>query len=134
MEEGIDKKILLNWKIKADNDIRIVEQGLKAKEPITDVLCFHCQQAVEKYLKLFLTANNVEFNPTHNIAILLQQCIGIDKSFSLLEETSYLTQYAVELRYPDDFYIPDLSETKNAYKLALKVRKFVFSELKVKLE
>lgn len=134
MEEGIDKEILLNWKIKADNDIKIVEQGLKSDEPITDILCFHCQQAVEKYLKLFLTANRIEYKSTHNIAILLQQCMEIDDSFRSFKEISYLTQYAVELRYPDDFYIPDLSETKNAYKLALKVRKFVLSELKVKLE
>jgi HEPN domain-containing protein len=134
MGKGIDKKILLNWKIKADNDIRIVEQGLRAEEPVTDVLCFHCQQATEKYLKLFLTAKHIEFNPTHNIAILLQQCIGIDNSFSSLEETSYLTQYAVELRYPDDFYIPDLPETEKAYKLTLNVRKFVLSKLKIKME
>lgn len=134
METVINKKILINWKIKADNDIRIVKQGIKAEDPVTDVLCFHCEQAIEKYLKLFLTANNIEFNPTHNIAILLQLCIGIDNSFSSLEEISYLTQYAVELRYPDDFYIPDLEETKRAYKLALKVKKFILSKLENKLE
>ena len=134
MEKIINNKILHNWKTKADNDIRIVEQGLKTEEPVTDVLCFHSQQAVEKYLKLFLTANNIEFNPTHNIAILLQLCMSIDNSFSSLEEISYLTQYAVELRYPDDFYIPDLPETEKAYKLAINVRKFVLSKLKLKLE
>lgn len=108
MEKIINKKILHNWKTKAGNDIRIVEQGLKTEEPVTDVLCFHSQQAVEKYLKLYLTAQNIEFKQTHNIAILLQQCIEIDNSFNALKDISYLTQYAVELRYPDDFFIPDI--------------------------
>ena len=98
IEKIINKKILINWKIKADNDIRIVKQGIKAEDPVTDVLCFHCESRLvgKKYLKLFLTANNIEFNPAHNIAILLQQCIGVDNSLGSLEKISYLTQYAVE--------------------------------------
>ena len=29
-------------------------QGLEANEVVTDTVCFHCQQAAEKYLKAFL--------------------------------------------------------------------------------
>jgi len=34
-----------------------------------------------------------------------------------LEEAIKLTDYAVELRYPDDFYIPNLDEAKDAYEV-----------------
>ena len=41
-----------------------------------------------------------------------------------------LTEYAVEFRYPDDFYIPSIEETKEAYNLALKVKDFVLERIK----
>ena len=46
-------EIVGKWLIIADRDLRTAEQGLKAEEVITDTICFHCQQAVEKYLKAF---------------------------------------------------------------------------------
>jgi hypothetical protein len=41
-----------------------------------------------------------------------------------------LTEYAVEARYADDFYIPSVDETKNAFALALRVKDFVLLRLK----
>jgi HEPN domain-containing protein len=44
-----------NWLIKADSDLKIVEHelALPIEEVVKDIVCFHCQQAVEKYLKAF---------------------------------------------------------------------------------
>ena len=42
-----------------------------------------------------------------------------------LNFATVLTNYAVEIRYPDDFYIPDIDEAKAAYEVALKVKDFV---------
>ena len=50
MDEQL-KAITSQWLIKADNDLKTAEFGLTANEPITDTICFHCQQAAEKYLK-----------------------------------------------------------------------------------
>jgi len=36
-----------------------------------------------------------------------------------------LTDYAVEIRYPDDWYEPDIDETNKALEMALRVRDFV---------
>jgi len=121
MENEID--LIEKWKIKADHDLKIVEQGLKNDYIVTDVLCFHCQQAAEKFLKMFLVRHKIKFAKIHNIAVLLEKCKTIDKTFMELDNTIYLTNYAVQLRYPDDFYIPDVQETKDAYQDAIRVKK-----------
>ncbi|NPU99937.1 MAG: HEPN domain-containing protein [Brevinematales bacterium] len=38
-----------------------------------------------------------------------------------------MTEYAVEARYPDDYFIPSADEANEAYRTALKVRDFVLS-------
>lgn len=129
MDEGL-KDIIEKWIIKADNDLKSAMQGLEAAEPVTDSICFHCQQSVEKYLKLFIQSRNKTPERIHNIAVLLQQCTAIDASFEKLTGIEHLTDYAVTLRYPDVFYIPDLEAAKEAYEQALKVKDFVLERIK----
>ena len=38
-------------------------------------------------------------------------------------------EYAVEIRYPDDFYIPDIEETKRAFTAALDIKNFILKKL-----
>ena len=124
---------LVNQWIKiAERDLLTAKQGLEAKIIVTDTVCFHCEQAVEKYLKAFLVKNQIEFPKTHSIMFLLNLCSEVDKSFKdELSEADYLTDYAVEIRYPDDWYEPTLEETKQAYKIALKVKDSVFKKIKI---
>lgn len=96
---------------------------------ITDTVYFHCQQVVEKYLKAFLVKNGIAPDKTHKIESLLNNCCQIDSSFIELEGIVVLTEYAVELRYPDDFYIPSIEEAQSALSLAKKVKSFVLSKL-----
>lgn len=42
------------WIIKAENDLKICQHELGNSDPVTDAICFHAQQCVEKYLKAFL--------------------------------------------------------------------------------
>ena len=50
------------WIIKAEHDLKTVEHELTLpeNEVVRDVVCFHCQQAVEKYLKAFLIYHKQE--------------------------------------------------------------------------
>jgi HEPN domain-containing protein len=45
------KSIVELWFKKADSDLKTIENNLKADEPPTDTICFHAQQAIEKYIK-----------------------------------------------------------------------------------
>ena len=129
MDENI-KDLTDKWIIKADNDIKTAKQLLSAEEPITDVICFHSQQAVEKYLKLFIQIKIRKPDKIHSIAKLLQECIDYDSSFKTLTGIEYLSDYAVAARYPDDFYIPAIEEATEAYELSLKVKNFVLKKVK----
>jgi HEPN domain-containing protein len=122
--------LVKQWIKIAERDLLTAKQGLEADEVITDTVCFHCQQAAEKYLKAFLVKNQIEFSKTHNLMTLLNLCATVDRSFKEeLSDTDDLTDYAVEIRYPDDWYEPTGEETKQAYELALKVKEFVLKRL-----
>lgn len=122
-----------NWLVKADNDLKTAEHELALPEEkiITDTVCFHCQQAVEKYLKAFLIYHKVEIKRTHIIKYHLIQCAKIDKDFDNIEVKG-LSRFAVDIRYPDDFYVPDLEESKFYYELAKHIRDKVFTKLGIK--
>jgi len=123
------KNIVNGWILKANRDLLTIEHELTMNEPVTDSICFHAQQTAEKYLKAYLISEQKKFSRTHNIDLLLQLCIEIENSFVELEEIIKLTDYAVELRYPDDFYIPNLDEAKDAYEVAKKVKLFVIEKI-----
>jgi HEPN domain-containing protein len=61
---------------------------------------FHCQQAVEKLLKAWLSLLGVAFPRTHDLRLLLQLVADIDPAgvapFQSLED---LTDYGVQFRY-----------------------------------
>ena len=130
----IDKETK-NWILKALNDYRTAEKliNLPQEEIITDTLCFHCQQTAEKILKAFLVCHGVEFERVHTLEYLIKLCSTVDSEFeSLYETTKNLTDYAIEVRYPDEFYMPSVEEAKQAYNSATAVKEFVFKKLNIK--
>jgi len=87
---------------------------------------------VEKMLKAFLLNYNIEFGKTHSIEYLIKLCSKIDKEFEKLYEIiEGLTEYAIDVRYPDEFYIPSIEEAKEAFDTATKVKEFVLRKLKI---
>lgn len=68
------------WLIKANNDLKVAINLMKlsSEEIVTEAICFHSQQAVEKLLKAYLITKNVEFGKTHNLEYLLELCVKKD--------------------------------------------------------
>jgi HEPN domain-containing protein len=124
--------VIKRWIQKAENDLKTAAILINAKEAPTESVCFHAQQAVEKFLKAYLTHIDLKAGKTYDIATLLEMCIDNDKEFESLniEELEGLTFYAVEVRYPDDFYIPSLKEAQNALALSKEVKSFVLKKLR----
>ena len=119
------KEILLLWKTKAAHDLKIASKEIKAEDALTDIICFHAQQAAEKYLKMYLVSKGTEPLKTHNIKDLLNKCREHNKNFDMLKSVVFLTEYAVEARYPDDFYMPSKDEAENAIEAAKQVKELV---------
>ncbi len=113
--------------IKAGRDYNTAETLLRlsTSRDYTEAICFHAQQSIEKFLKAYLIYKDVDIPRTHNLDYLLQKCIEIDERFKILNVDN-LTDYAVDIRYAEDFYIPDYEEANNALKKADSVRHFVW--------
>jgi HEPN domain-containing protein len=68
-----------------------------------DQLCFHCQQAAEKYLKALVEEIGLSVKKTHELEDLLDQLLPHHRSLrSLRRGLAFLSQFAVEVRYPGD--------------------------------
>lgn len=124
------KTLLLQWLEKADHDLIACETIIEYRPIILDVACFHCQQAVEKLLKLFLLFNEQEIIKTHNLDILLKNCSEIDTDFKSVDVKN-MENFAVRVRYPHDSIMPSVKETKEYYQIALNVKKLVLKKIKL---
>ncbi len=125
-------ELVNKWIMKADRDFKTVDKLMGVDEIITDTACFHAQQAIEKYLKAFLIYHQVPFGRTHDLIFLVQKCKDIDSDFEKFSTTKIdkLTDYAVEVRYPDEFYIPSVEEARESYQIANEIGSFVKDKLK----
>ena len=116
------------WLKKAEHDLISVQRLLDIKPAILDSACFHCQQAIEKYLKAFLAFHGQDIQKTHNIIFLLSECSKLDVIFASVDPMD-INAFAVQGRYPDSNLTPTLEESKKYYRLAKKVEKLVLARV-----
>ena len=63
---------VLEWITKSEQDYQTaVVMARKRKVPVPDVVGFHCQQCIEKYLKALLVLKKLDFPKTHDLLDLL---------------------------------------------------------------
>ena len=120
MNEDV-KDYIGKWLVKAEHDLLNAQTVIEYNPLILDTACFHCQQAVEKYLKAFLVYKGVIVERTHNLNFLLDVCSQHDNDFSTIE-TKNLNDFGVEIRYPDNFLSPSMEETKEYLQIALEIK------------
>ena len=93
--------IIEEWVEKADEDLEFALVNLQEGKPFIAQICFHFQQAAEKYLKAYIVAKDLEFRKTHDLPMLLNICISKNSAFETLsEDCEYLNTFYVESRYP----------------------------------
>ena len=69
MRKKID--LIKNWLNKAEKDLLSAEHEITFADKVTESICFHCQQAVEKFLKAYLIYLDIPFPKTHEISELI---------------------------------------------------------------
>ena len=79
-------------------------------------------------MKAFLISKKQDFPKTHNLDLLLKNCIDISEVFLTIDILN-LEDFAVRGRYPHDSIIPTAEETGHFYQIALDVKKLVLNEL-----
>lgn len=116
------------WLVKANEDLLVVAKLTEFEIIAASSVCFHCQQAVEKFLKAFLITNGVDIKKTHNIEYLLAECSDVDNEFSEIDPKE-LSDFGVDARYPGDMYIPSEGETMEYKDLAFEIKEFVENKI-----
>lgn len=107
------------WLVKAKDDLRGAEIDLQANPPLSGDALFHCQQAVEKALKGFLTLHDRAFRKTHDLDELAAECEKVDNGLAaVLDRARDLTPFAWRFRYPGDDEPPPAADVAEALALA----------------
>ena len=127
----VDRDIINEWISKGDEDFEFAKINFEEEKPFHAQICFHFQQAVEKYLKAYIIANELEFRKLHDLPLLLKKCSSKDRDFKdLAEDCEYLTTFYIEARYPVHWPIHlSRSETQKAYRAAENIIRFVKNKL-----
>ena len=64
----IENNLIFEWFEKADHDLGSAIVIYHNLPKYHDTICFHCQQATEKYIKGVLFANSIKFKRKHDLA------------------------------------------------------------------
>lgn len=90
------------WVAKAEEDFLAADAlNRRRKRPLWNVVAFHVQQVVEKYLKARLEEAALAIPRTHDLLHLLTLVTPVEPLWSSYSAAfSLLVSYAVETRYP----------------------------------
>lgn len=121
--------VLDEWIRKAEADYKAaVALNRRRRDPLPDVVCYHCQQAAEKYLKAYLVAVHVTPPMIHDLWDLLGLCAGHDASLASLDpQAQLLNRYGVLIRYPG--LDATVADAKDAMKAVRRMRRVLRRKL-----
>jgi HEPN domain-containing protein len=123
------------WIVKGDHDLGTAKLTYLHIPEYMDTVTFHCQQAVEKYLKSFLVFQSVEFRFSHDLVYLLELIVRIDSDFdNFFDSVSELQGYAIEIRYPNETIFLSNEKVEFAISSAKAIREFVVKKLKIAID
>jgi len=123
------------WIIKGDHDLGTAKITYSHIPEYLDTVTFHCQQAVEKYLKAFLIFQTTDFRFSHDLIYLLDLITQKDSDFyDYYDTVSELQGYAVEIRYPNETIYLSNEKVEKAIMIAKKVRELVTSKMNITID
>jgi HEPN domain-containing protein len=90
--DDFDSAVLLNGAVRKHNEI----------------ICYHCAQSVEKYLKAYLTSQDILPEKTHNLTFLNKLCIKKDNEFqNIATLCNTLNRFANDICYPHKYEVTE---------------------------
>ncbi|TEU12998.1 MAG: HEPN domain-containing protein [Anaerolineales bacterium] len=122
-----------DWLRRAESNLHIARRG-RGEGVFLEDLCFEAQQAAEKALKALLIHLSGDYPRVHAFTLLLerlQQHVAVPEP---IREVVELSDYAVQIRYPGDYYPVSEEEYERALELAERVLRWVRSQTGQKRE
>lgn len=128
-----DKLLIVKmWFKKAESDLKTIRNNIESRDIPIDAVCFHAQQAIEKYIKGALVYYGENISKTHDLVHLLTLISKHIPELKIYEnEFDEISHYGVEARYPDMCFDIPLEDAEKAYQISLKVKEIVLSKLKL---
>ncbi len=121
------REIVQEWVKRGESDF-IAAKTLAPKKGLENQTGFHCQQAIEKWLKAYLIKQGEEIRKIHDLTALVIDCEKYDPDFEELEPLVIgITDFAVEFRYPGENATPE--EVKDSLDKTGKVRDFIIQKI-----
>jgi HEPN domain-containing protein len=123
------KAVTREWVDKAEADYAAALLLRRSRKKYSrDIVCFHLQQCVEKYLKGRLEEAGLPFPRTHDLERLLDVAITVEPMWATLRAAiAALTDYAVEARYPGRTTTP--AEASALLREATRIRELIRERL-----
>lgn len=121
---------IAEWIDKADHDLGSAKLIFLHIPEYFDTIAFHCQQAVEKYLKAILVFYDIQFERSHNLIYLLDLLsTKIEISESDTEKAILLNGFSVQIRYPDNTTFLSKEELEISLNIAQDFRSFALERI-----
>jgi len=121
------------WINKADHDLGSAKLIFLHIPDYFDTIAFHCQQAVEKYIKALLVYFEIDFQRSHNLIYLLDLLTKkLEVSEDRYEKAILLNGFSVQIRYPDKTIYLSKEELATAIEIAQDFRVFAIDLIGIK--
>ena len=96
------------WMTIADCDFDSAKILNEATRKYYEIICYHCAQATEKYLKAYLVYHDIIPERSHDLINLYRICVNIDSIFrSINTKCGFLNRFANDIRYPHRYEVTD---------------------------
>jgi len=131
MSEQIE--LVKEWIEKADHDLGSAKIIYLHLPDYFDTIAFHCQQAVEKYIKAILVFKKIEFQRSHDLVYLLEL---LSHDFEIDEikfkKAFTLNSFGVQIRYPNKIIKLTKEELESAIHISEEFRAFSVDSIGLK--
>ena len=122
----MDRELVHEWFRFANMDLDLAKHTLETMyPPPLEIICYHCQQAAEKFIKGVIISFGV-----HDLSKLLNTLVPLtDIPETFMESAERLTMFGVRIRYPNELPV-DEAQTKLAIVQAEKIKNWAESLIK----
>jgi HEPN domain-containing protein len=122
-----------DWLLKADRDFGLATHASIYTPEYPDLICYHCQQAAEKYLKAVVIHHRLPLRKTHDLEDLLDTIAEVEVVISIdfYENARKINEYGVQIRYPDPSGDPTEKDVDEALVAANFFRDFAYRAVSV---
>ena len=133
-ETGVMNPLTLERVQNAEDDWTMLQLAQQAPRPLRAPICFHAQQCVEKYLKVWLQEANLRVPRTHDLNALLELIVPTHpQTFSQWRawhaDFEKFKPHAVDVRYGD--YSADEADVAHAVRVCTEVRREIRAALQL---